>query len=220
MAAMAETHDQLISSEHAAVDQVSTTATEMSAAVHEVALNAQNASDAARAQQQSARSRRWSAVPSSRSASWLGEVEGASQTIGALAEETASIGAVLEVIRGIAEQESAALNAAIRPRAPVSSGRGFAVVADECGRWPRAQVRPRISRLRIERLQAASTRPCRPCTGSDKARTASAGIHVDQAGGNLRVGAAHQRYGRPDRHRVRGAEQRYRGNRAQHHRYP
>jgi len=47
MAGLAATNDQLITSEHAAVDQVSTAATEMSAAVNEVALNAQSASDAA-----------------------------------------------------------------------------------------------------------------------------------------------------------------------------
>ena len=41
-------NDRLISSEHVAVDQVSTAATEMGAAVHEVARNVQNAADAAR----------------------------------------------------------------------------------------------------------------------------------------------------------------------------
>ena len=48
LAGMAAANDRLISSEHAAVDQVSTAATEMSSAVHEVARNAQNAADAAR----------------------------------------------------------------------------------------------------------------------------------------------------------------------------
>lgn len=48
LAGMAAANDRLISSEHAAVDQVSTAATEMSVAVHEVARNAQSAADAAR----------------------------------------------------------------------------------------------------------------------------------------------------------------------------
>ena len=48
LAEMATANDRLISSEHVAVDQVSTAATEMGAAVHEVARNVQNAADAAR----------------------------------------------------------------------------------------------------------------------------------------------------------------------------
>jgi methyl-accepting chemotaxis protein len=48
LAGLAAANDRLISSEHAAVDQVSTAATEMSSAVNEVARNAQNAADAAR----------------------------------------------------------------------------------------------------------------------------------------------------------------------------
>jgi methyl-accepting chemotaxis protein len=48
LAGMAANNDRLINSEHAAIDQVSTAATQMSSAVHEVARNAQNAADAAR----------------------------------------------------------------------------------------------------------------------------------------------------------------------------
>src|SRR3546814_12855703 len=99
---------------------------ERSAAVHEVALNAQNASDAARAAE--TQTRQGASVVSSTIQSirqLAGEVEGASQTIGALAEETASIGAVLEVIRGIAEQTNLlALNAAIEAARAGEQGRG------------------------------------------------------------------------------------------------
>jgi len=174
MAAMAETNDQLISSEHAAVDQVTTAATEMSAAVHEVALNAQNASDAARAAE--TQSRQGASVVSSTIQSirqLAGEVEGASQTIGALAEETASIGAVLEVIRGIAEQTNLlALNAAIEAARAGEQGRGFAVVADEVRALAaRTQASTKDIQARIERLQSGVDKAVQAMqTGSDKAR--------------------------------------------------
>ena len=93
MAGMAATNDRLISSEHAAVDQVSTAATEMSAAVHEVAQNAPSASDAARDAE--SQSRKGAAVVGSTIESirqLAQEVESTSQTIEALADETASIG--------------------------------------------------------------------------------------------------------------------------------
>jgi methyl-accepting chemotaxis protein len=71
LAEMATANDRLISSEHVAVDQVSTAATEMGAAVHEVARNVQNAADAARqAKCSRVREPRWWEPPYTPSASW------------------------------------------------------------------------------------------------------------------------------------------------------
>ena len=182
LAGMAAANDRLINSEHAAVDQVSTAATEMSAAVHEVARNAQNAADAARgAEVQSREGAQVVGATIHAIRELAQEVEGASDTIQTLAQETANIGAVLAVIKGIAEQTNLlALNAAIEAARAGEQGRGFAVVADEVRALAaRTQDSTKDIQQMIERLQSGVQNAVKAMhSGSVKARDS-----VDRAAG-------------------------------------
>ncbi|WP_372238583.1 methyl-accepting chemotaxis protein [Pseudomonas sp. 8AS] len=171
---MAAANDRLISSEHAAVDQVSTAATEMSSAVHEVARNAQQAADAARSAETQSREGAQVVGATIQAIRQLAhEVESASSTIQTLEQETANIGAVLAVIKGIAEQTNLlALNAAIEAARAGEQGRGFAVVADEVRALAaRTQDSTKDIQQMIERLQIGVQNAVKAMhTGSEKAR--------------------------------------------------
>jgi methyl-accepting chemotaxis protein len=171
---MAAANDRLISSEHAAVDQVSTAATEMSSAVHEVARNAQNAADAARSAETQSRDGAQVVGATIHAIRQLAqEVESASATIQTLEQETANIGAVLAVIKGIAEQTNLlALNAAIEAARAGEQGRGFAVVADEVRALAaRTQDSTKDIQQMIERLQTGVQNAVKAMhSGSEKAR--------------------------------------------------
>ncbi len=152
----ARTREQLSGAE-----QVATAMNQMAATVQDVAQTAAIAKTAANeADVKADEGRELAALALSATQSLADEVRQAAEVIHQLEAESESIGGVLDVIRGIAEQTNLlALNAAIEAARAGEQGRGFAVVADEVRTLAgRTQDSTREIQRMIEGLQQGAKR--------------------------------------------------------------
>jgi methyl-accepting chemotaxis protein len=140
-------------------DQVATASTEMTHAIEEVSRNAHQAADAANnANYETEKGNKVLEDAIKSIHSLAARIDAAGQVIKRVETDSASIGSVLDVIRGIAEQTNLlALNAAIEAARAGEQGRGFAVVADEVRSLAqRTQESTQEIQGMIERLQGGA----------------------------------------------------------------
>lgn len=181
-----ERTNQGVTNQRMQTDQVVTAINQMTATVEEISRNAAAADQAAKEADEESKTGQQEVAQTVASINALaGEIERASNSLTEFKQDSADIGGVLDVIKGIAEQTNLlALNAAIEAARAGEQGRGFAVVADEVRSLAtRTQESTAEIQVIIERLQAGAER----VAAAMEAGRESGQATVQQAG---RAGAA------------------------------
>jgi methyl-accepting chemotaxis protein len=154
LSAVTEQTNLEVSSQKEETEQVATAMNQMTATVHDVARNAEEAAQAAQTADGKVESGQQVVRQSMVRIEQLADsATSASSSIESLSAEIHNIGTVLSVIKSVAEQTNLlALNAAIEAARAGEQGRGFAVVADEVRALAK---RTQQSTEEIERLVSA-----------------------------------------------------------------
>lgn len=191
-------------------DSVATAMEQMAATVGEIANNASDANSAATDANKHAQYGNQTVSAATQSINDLANaVKEAAQVINKLASDSESIGSVLDVIRGIAEQTNLlALNAAIEAARAGEQGRGFAVVADEVRTLAsRTQESTQEIQSMIETLQSGAANAVKVMSNGEKQAESSVNQAREAADALLKIAESVNQITEMNRHIAEASEQ-------------